>query len=188
MDNSGTNNILGIVKWGMQREPWWVMWHKVPSIVRTEPSSVTGLEETMSDQMSHERRSPESRAQDDDKAVAGEVEAITTEPLCAEPVPRPRTILRARKLVSFMWHKVPSIVRTEPSSVTGLEETMSDQMSHGRSLESRAQDDDKAVAGEVEAITAEPLCAEPVPRPRTTLRARKLANFFGNLIKQLSGR
>jgi hypothetical protein len=44
MDNSGTNNILGIVKWGMQREPWWVMWHKVPSIV--EPSSVTGLEET----------------------------------------------------------------------------------------------------------------------------------------------
>jgi hypothetical protein len=45
-----------------------------------------------------------------------------------------------------------------------------------------------AVAGEVEAIAAEPLGAEPVPRLRATRRARKLANFSGNLTKQFLDR
>jgi hypothetical protein len=46
MDNSGTKNILGTIKCGVQREPLWIIWHKVPSIVWMEAYSVTSVDET----------------------------------------------------------------------------------------------------------------------------------------------
>jgi hypothetical protein len=61
---------------------------------------------------------------------------------------------------------------------------VTDQMSHERRPLSQEPKMMVAVAGEVEAIAAEPLGAEPVPRLRATRRARKLANFSGNLTKQ----
>jgi hypothetical protein len=95
-------NILGTIIWGVQREPLWVIWHKVPSAVWTEAFSMTGVEETNCDWSDVTwKEAPESRAQDDGEAVVGEVDAISTEPLDVEPVPRPQAVRHVRKSVGF---------------------------------------------------------------------------------------
>jgi hypothetical protein len=77
------------------------MWHKVPSAVWTESPSGTSLEEANSEWSDVTwKEAPEWRTQDDDKVVADEV-AAATEPLGADPVPRPRAAWRAQNSANF---------------------------------------------------------------------------------------